>query len=400
MNVPGSSGSPPSPQVTVLMKQVPFIFLMTACLLVCTNEFSLGQIPTLARVAKRKGDPVRLGNGESVRMPCDLMRVRNAGKRSQEYYADVSSVACSERQCRVVTVRIYWDILGNYDRYEFPSEGNLTKQGHKSFTADDHKKLHSILSNPDSLLKWIRKDQLTLPRVAADNVDAVTGPTKLSYSNAVVSGAAYTCYTLWHWANGEISPVIREMTVQASDQEDLIRYLKSDTENYAAFGLNQLMKRGVFDQATVDAVIKASCRQNTSLVTPALRYLQSASAANKSDVYFPAIERHFLPVGKKTRITCLVSLSATELTAPKGYYDRISRWLRTSDSYYEVHLLLNLVSSRKATSETIVRNAMPLLEHKTFTVARRAFDFLSDQDLPADDREKLAAFREKYKDRL
>jgi hypothetical protein len=338
-----------------------------------------------------------------VPMARELMQVREKDGLVKTYYADVQSVACEDQGCRVVTVRLYWDILGNYQRYELPTGAGLTKQGHQPFTAADHRKLHSILLDPHSPLKWISKDKITLPKAAKatdSKLDAISTPTALSHTDAVVPGAAYTCYTLWHSAYGKINSRMRSWTSEASDQQHLMEYLTSDNEAYVIFAMQQLAERHIVAAEVVEAVVNVASRGDVSLLETALDYLQLASEVDQSDHYFRTIEQLFPAADKRKRVACLTSLSHNTLPAPSGYYDRISRWLPTVNTYQEVHQLLELLTAQQASTDVVVKQAIPLLECKSFLAARRAYDYLRGQQLERTQQDQLKRFREKYKDRL
>lgn len=155
------------------------------------------------------------GPGKTEAMPCDVVEVLGSNGEPSEYFMDVGLVVCEGGKCETVTVRVHFDPLGKYKRYELPSGGNLTKFGREPFSPTDHEHLHRVLSDPYSQLKSIGLDEITLPKssaAAGSRVDAVSGPTMLSKQNIVVVGAAYTCCTLWHWSHGEVENVIRDMT--------------------------------------------------------------------------------------------------------------------------------------------------------------------------------------------
>jgi len=128
-----------------------------------------------------------------------------------EYHMLVDSVVCPGKVCDVVQVRIYWDALGNYSRLELPKGVNLTKQGHKIFTKGEYQKLDQILADRASLLRDYPFRSITRPS-AKLKADAVSGATKLSLRRAVVSGAGYTCFHLWHWVNGSVVSEARKLT--------------------------------------------------------------------------------------------------------------------------------------------------------------------------------------------
>ncbi len=360
-----------------------------------------GQVPT--REITRRVELAPDGDRSAASLPPSLMQVRDGEGLIKAYYADVESVACEDEGCKVVIVRLFWDALGNYSRYELPSGGGLTKRGHKPFTSEDHEKLQAILSDPHSPLKWITKDQITLPKVVeADEagLDAISAPTALSHTDAVVPGAAYTCYTLWHATYGKVNSLILEMTVAASDQRHLMQYLTCNNEAYVAFALEQLNERQIVQPDVVDAVIELTRRADATLLEPALNFLRMVSENSGSDVYFTAIEQLFTSADKKSRAVYLKSLRDQSLPAPAGYYDRISRWLPAMTTYQEVDLLLDLLIDRHASAQQVVRQAIPLLECDSFLAARRAYYFLEKQDLRETERKQVERFRERHKDRL
>ena len=233
------------------------------------------------------------GPGNTGAMPCDVVQVLDSNGDPSEYFMDVDSVVCADAKCEIVTVRIHFDPLGNYERYELPSGGNLTKWGHKPFSPADHENLHQILSDPYSQLKSIGWDQITMPKssaAAGDDVDGISGATVLSKRNIVVVGAAYTCCTLWHWSHGEVENVIRDMTISASDKQDLIRYLHSGEDKYVVFAIDQLRMQNLFDAETIAAVVHVMRHGSERLADPALSYLAKASSETGVDYFFCCCE--------------------------------------------------------------------------------------------------------------
>lgn len=59
--------------------------------------------------------------------------------------------------------------------------------------------LYTILNNPYSILGKLQYNELTSGKKAAANqIDASSGATTIVDKNAVVTGAVFTCFTLWH----------------------------------------------------------------------------------------------------------------------------------------------------------------------------------------------------------
>jgi hypothetical protein len=315
---------------------------------------------------------------------------------------DVDSVVCADASCEIVTVRIHFDRLGDYERYELPAGGNLTKWGHQPFSAADHKKLHQILSDPYSQLKSVGWDQITAPNGSvADSkgVDGISGATVLSKRDLVVVGAAYTCCTLWHWSHGEVVELIREMTIRASDKQDLLRYLTSGNDKYVIFAADQLRMQGVFDTEAITGVLQVMRHGDEKLADPMLRYLAEASRKTGTDCFFRCCEDECLMAKSGKRIQFLEALREATQALPSGYLERLSGWLARADSYYEVHLLLTLLEQGNSPSEEWVNGAMLQLESDNSLVVRRSYRYLKAQDLNASQQRRLEAFEQQHPDR-
>jgi len=316
------------------------------------------------------------------------------------YEMEVESVVCLDTKCEIIPVRLRWDPIGGYESFEIPGKGQqLTKTGHEHFTAEDYKKLHTILGDQRSFLKDLKSEQIVDPEKAQRTVDGVSAPTPLSLQSAVVPGAAYTCYTLWHWINGQVPSLIRGFTEQHSDVNHFVAFFKTGKKEFVEFSIAQLIKRDAFGEEIQEA-IRQDIPHNESVVKPALNYFTIASQKTNSSVFYDTIEKVFLKSDKSVRIKILEILMTSELEPSIGFYNRICKFLPDLNSYYEVHLLLHLQKTKNASSEVVTREVIPLLGHENFLIARRAFWFLDEQQLDADQRGKVDAFREKFEDRL
>ena len=132
--------------------------------------------------------------------------------RPQFYASHLTSGVCDDDLCRPVNITIYWDLLGNFINYRTPPSDPLTKFDHIELTAADHKKLHKILADTNSLLRDYAPADMVDKSIAVRSAttDAVTGATIKSFEDDIVSGAVYTVHTLWHFVNGEIpSKILR-----------------------------------------------------------------------------------------------------------------------------------------------------------------------------------------------
>lgn len=175
--------------------------------------------------------------------PYKLVLVYDQEQQPIYFFRDIFTPVCLDRVCRPVRIKLFWDLLGNYLRYEVPKEEPLTKLDHQEFSPDDHAKLQEILSNENSLLKDFKMEDLvdSSSQRLSDSVDAVTGATKNTVKGEVIEGALYTCYTLWHLAHGNTVGEIREITQRKLNDTLLHLFFRSNNYHYVYFALDEVM---------------------------------------------------------------------------------------------------------------------------------------------------------------
>lgn len=158
------------------------------------------------------------------------------------FYRNIFTPVCITGECKPVYVNFYWDLLGNYMRYDLPEGEILTKMDHDEFTPADYEKLQAILINSSSLLKDIEmKDLITTgTENLADSVDAKTGATLKAIKNEVIDGAVYTCHTLWHIAYGKIVVAkMRAVTESLVSDDLLLSFLRSKNHHYQYWAMEK-----------------------------------------------------------------------------------------------------------------------------------------------------------------
>ena len=176
---------------------------------------------------------------DSIRIEVNL---RYNDQQPEYYTCHVKTPVCKEGLCYLVTIDLYWDLLGNFMKYELPPDQPLTKFDHEEFTKADYDKLNRILADKHSLLGDYRMEDLvdeSTERVS-EEVDAVTGATRKSVQQAVVEGAVYSTYTLWYLANGEIAERIPNYTDSLFDEALLKTFLRSGNHHYPYYALDRL----------------------------------------------------------------------------------------------------------------------------------------------------------------
>lgn len=168
----------------------------------------------------------------------------NAERIPVGYKADIDMPVCNDTLCANVYLKIFWDLAGSYTRFDTISGKALTKFDHKPFTDADYKKLDQILKDRNSILRILGKGDLVdkTIKIKATTVDAVTGATPQTIKNAVVEGAVYTSYTLWHFVNGAIKDSIAANTLSIYSEQVARQMLTSENYETQLFALRKWTK--------------------------------------------------------------------------------------------------------------------------------------------------------------
>lgn len=261
-------------------------------------------------------------SGESYK----LILAYDNGKQPVYFFRDIFTPVCLDDVCKPVRITLFWDLLGNYLRYEVPKDEPLTKLDHADFTAADHAKLQEILLNENSLLKDFKMEDLvdSSSQRLSDSVDAVTGATKNTVKGEVIEGALYTCYTLWHLAHGATVDDIKKLTRKKLDEPMLHRFLRSDNFHYVYFALDEVMDaQGLVHDAYLADVLTLLASDNVFAARYVwqkinLRYFTSADEQG-------ALWRIFLQASYTQQVALLKRMVELELDA--GIIQQITDYL-------------------------------------------------------------------------
>lgn len=156
------------------------------------------------------------------------------------YYCDLKTPICLENLCNPIEIRLEWDLLGNFRNYHEKAGKEITKFDHEPFEEKDHTQLKAILSDRESLLQDYRMEDLvdTTKKVYSSEIDGLTAATSTTFADKLVPGAIYTCYTLWHLVNGEISGRIGAHTAGLLTMELRKKMLRSGITVYEDYVLD------------------------------------------------------------------------------------------------------------------------------------------------------------------
>ncbi len=133
---------------------------------------------------------------------------------SQFYFIDIVAFPCkSVNECKLMQLRMYWDVKGDFLTIELRKDTPLTKLNHKKFSVKDYAKLHAILLDDTSDFKFLTLADLT-ERQAENSfyeTDAASGATVTTRDFECIHGAVKTTYQLWRFANGELKDCILDI---------------------------------------------------------------------------------------------------------------------------------------------------------------------------------------------
>lgn len=163
----------------------------------------------------------------------------------QYFFRNIFTPVCYTNECKPVYINFYWDLLGNYQRYDLPEGKVLTKVDHDEFKEADYQKLQDILAQPNSIFADLEMEDLITKGTdnLTDSVDAKAGATLKTIKNQVIDGAVYTCYTLWRIAYGKAVPEMRKITDSYTGDALLHRFLTSSNHHYQYWAMAKVVDK-------------------------------------------------------------------------------------------------------------------------------------------------------------
>ncbi len=167
------------------------------------------------------------------------------GDQLEKYSANIMAPVCEEGICYNVNVVFNWNLIGEFIDYQVQPYDPLTKLDHKPFTLGDYAKLQRILTNHDLVFTGLAADKLVVK--AEDTVDGYSGATIEAIKDEVIDGALFTCYTLWHIANGAVVDSIRRHTQRQLDKPTIAKIIGYQSSS-APYYLIEHMSEGQFEQ--------------------------------------------------------------------------------------------------------------------------------------------------------
>ena len=190
---------------------------------------------------------------------------------------------CITGQCKMMRLWVFWDGAGNYLGFQIPDGEPLTKSDHTEFEDPDYKKLHVILTNPESILKDLKTEDLT-EKPAVENpfeVDGYTAATKPGLDQVVVKDAVYTCHTLWHTVYGPTQHEILRLTGERISPAYLAKMFDNGSPALSLWAIEKISTRPEFHEQFYPQILKALPSENNKLADQALAYFSAGKLDNE-----------------------------------------------------------------------------------------------------------------------
>jgi len=153
------------------------------------------------------------------------------------YFSDLYIAACNTGECKMINMKIFWDVYGNYFKYEVKKSDPLTKFNHKRFKTKEYTKLHLLLCDTASKFKNVAFNHLTEKQAGKvfKKADASSGATIKLFTSDNIKGAVKTVHTLWHIANGKVKERIYKASEKLleSEKNQITKTKKTDNINTA-----------------------------------------------------------------------------------------------------------------------------------------------------------------------
>ena len=169
---------------------------------------------------------------------CEIDAEFDSNGLIDRYSANISTPVCEVDKCYTIDIKFTWDLLGRFISYDTINGKGLTKLDHIPFTEADYQRLAQILSTSNSPLKNYNKEEL-VKNTRSSEIDGVTGATIQEIKENVIEGAVYSCYTLWHIAQGSVVDSIQHVTASMLEKRLVSKLVNQHDQDINYFLINQ-----------------------------------------------------------------------------------------------------------------------------------------------------------------
>ncbi|MFY0652459.1 MAG: hypothetical protein JXQ96_10520 [Cyclobacteriaceae bacterium] len=293
------------------------------------------------------------------------------------YFKDIVTEVCFDSECRLLEVRVYWNITGRYLGFELPKGEFLSKHDHEPFVAEEYERLNDLLADPDLPLGNISFEKLIeLPESEEESVDGVSGATSVEVSKMVVKGAAYTTYTLWNIVHGPTQDLVESITEQQLSPKSIELIVKSPDITDRAWALNRIDQNIELNPALTSSLINIISGDDFFLSYTAINAIKPAHL--NSEAFQIALFSCYKEAGHSIKKMIVEKL----MEAPELSFEVVekSRDMLSILNGQQLKTFLSLYSKFDVRDLETCRVVAGILKNENSFVSRQAYAFLKGQE--------------------
>lgn len=242
------------------IKKIIKLIILIVGILVCSIGFAQNslEITDLTVASERAIDKTAFEYLKTGTFSYDLKIAFTENDKPKFYFTKLVTPVCESGVCYLVTIKIYWDLVGTYLGFELPLDRFLTKIDHEHFETADYEKLDRILDDPYWPLAEYAISELIVDstkELVDSKIDAYTGATApFVREQDNIPGALYTIYTLWEFVHNEdIVENLQDYTFSLIEDENvkLIDFLSSERKTYWKWAIEHLDSSHIDDNVNL-----------------------------------------------------------------------------------------------------------------------------------------------------
>ena len=287
---------------------------------------------------------------------------------------NIHTAVCIDSLCRLLNITLYWEITGKYLGYSLPHGEELTKKKHSPFSESDYARLHKILGDSSSQLRFYTPVEIYPVKQTVEQTDGLSGATIQDLTPWIVPEAVYTSYTLWHLIYGSTRDSIKAYSKKHLLNNQLLSNILQSRDSYNQIvALQWISESNLSCNQFIEPALNILHNGNYQTTRVALKFLKKCNF-DKERLQKEAVQLlDSKDFGIKNSAIGYI-LESGKLT------QSVARELITrlkSDDYYLLNEILSLLEKRYHPDHEDQLNLCKLLESKNTNVAnKRVYYFL------------------------
>lgn len=320
-----------------------------------------------------------------------LYQVRSAKGLPLAYYKEIYTGVCFNGECRMLDIKLYWNITGRYLGFELPEGEFLSKSDHEPFSQKEYERLHALLADVLSPLGMYAYSELA-PKQAAEEteVDGITAATSKDILEYVVEGAAFTTYTLRTIIYGPVQEQVKMLTKELLTEELALKILESPDVGDKLWALGEINGNLSLSPALRDAIFVYINNGNYNLAERAINAISNDALASDT-IQMLLLERFFtLDYGiQKLILDKFKEAPHLSTVVRKDLAKNLKEWEGALLSN-----VLDLYSAQEAFDAETCRLVSDLLQNDNRYISQKAYNFLASSGLNDEEiDQQLARYR-------